>query len=103
MSEPGRHEEAIDRASHRADLHLRWTLRRDMPAILAIEQAGFDHPWTEEEFLRVLRQRNCIGMVAEAGGPDGPVAGHMIYELNPDHLLIANLATCPATAGPGSC
>src|SRR3954451_20269262 len=48
-------------------VHIRWMIRRDMPEVLAIEHAGFEYPWCEEECLRVLRQRNCIGMVAEYG------------------------------------
>ena len=48
-------------------VHIRWMIRRDMPEVLAIEHASFEYPWCEEEFLRVLRQRNCIGMVAEHG------------------------------------
>ena len=48
-------------------VHIRWMIRRDMPEVLAIEHASFEFPWCEEEFLRVLRQRNCIGMVAEYG------------------------------------
>ena len=42
-------------------VHIRWMIRRDMPEVLAIEHASFEYPWCEEEFLRVLRQRNCIG------------------------------------------
>ena len=67
-------------------VHIRWMIRRDMPEVLAIEHASFEYPWCEEEFLRVLRQRNCIGMVAEYGER---IVGFMIYELhrNKIHLL----------------
>jgi ribosomal-protein-alanine N-acetyltransferase len=71
-------------------VHIRWMIRRDMPDVLAIEQGCFDYPWTEEEFLRVLRQRNCIGMVAEYGDQ---VVGFMIYELHKSRLQILNFAT----------
>jgi ribosomal-protein-alanine N-acetyltransferase len=54
-------------------------IRRDMPEVLAIEHASFEYPWCEEEFLRVLRQRNCIGMVAEQGER---IVGFMVYELH---------------------
>src|SRR4051794_39786908 len=64
-------------------VHIRWMIRRDMPEVLAIEHASFDFPWGEEEFLRVLRQRNCIGMVAEHGER---VVGFMIYELHKSKL-----------------
>jgi [ribosomal protein S18]-alanine N-acetyltransferase len=73
-------------------VHIRWMIRRDMPEVLAIEHASFEFPWCEEEFLRVLRQRNCIGMVAEYGER---VVGFMIYELHKSKLHILDFATHP--------
>jgi [ribosomal protein S18]-alanine N-acetyltransferase len=70
-------------------VHIRWMIRRDMPEVLGIEHAGFDYPWCEEEFLRVLRQRNCIGMVAELGER---VVGFMIYELHKNKLNVLDFA-----------
>jgi ribosomal-protein-alanine N-acetyltransferase len=70
-------------------VHIRWMIRRDMPEVLAIEHGSFDFPWCEEEFLRVLRQRNCIGMVAEYGER---VVGFMIYELHKAKLQVLNFA-----------
>jgi ribosomal-protein-alanine N-acetyltransferase len=67
-------------------------IRRDMPEVLAIEHASFEFPWCEEEFLRVLRQRNCIGMVAEYGER---VVGFMIYELHKNKLHVLDFATHP--------
>lgn len=73
-------------------IHIRWMIRRDMPEVLAIEQGSFEFPWAEDDFTRCLRQRNCIGMVAEA---DGRVAGFMIYELNKSQLHVLNFAVRP--------
>ncbi len=73
-------------------VHIRWMIRRDMPEVLAIEHAGFEFPWCEEEFLKVLRQRNCIGMVAELGER---VVGFMIYELHKSKLNILDFAVHP--------
>ena len=70
-------------------VHIRWMIRRDMPEVLAIEQEGFEFPWSEEDFIRCLRQRNCIGMVAEH---DERVVGFMIYELHKTRLHILNFA-----------
>jgi ribosomal-protein-alanine N-acetyltransferase len=70
-------------------VHIRWMIRRDMPEVLAIEHASFEYPWCEEEFLRVLRQRNCIGMVAEYGER---VVGFMIYELHKNKLHVLDFA-----------
>jgi ribosomal-protein-alanine N-acetyltransferase len=74
-------------------VHIRWMIRRDMPEVLQTEQASFDYAWTEEDFLRCLRQRNCIGMVAEQGEK---VVGFMIYELHKTKLHILNFAVHPA-------
>jgi ribosomal-protein-alanine N-acetyltransferase len=73
-------------------VHIRWMIRRDMPEVLSIEHASFDFPWCEEEFLRVLRQRNCIGMVAEHGEK---VVGFMIYELHKSKLQVLNFVVHP--------
>jgi ribosomal-protein-alanine N-acetyltransferase len=70
-------------------VHIRWMIRRDMPEVLHIEQDSFEFAWTEEDFLRCLRQRNCIGMVAEQGEK---VVGFMIYELHKTKLHILNFA-----------
>lgn len=70
-------------------VHIRWMIRRDMPEVLAIEEEGFEFPWSEDEFLRCLRQRNCIGMVAEH---DERVVGFMIYELNKTRIHVLNFA-----------
>jgi ribosomal-protein-alanine N-acetyltransferase len=67
-------------------------IRRDMPEVLQTEQESFEYSWTEEDFLRCLRQRNCIGMVAEQGER---VVGFMIYELHKAKLHILNFATHP--------
>ena len=51
--------------THGLKVHIRWMIRRDMTEALAIEADSFEFPWCENDFLRCLRQRNCIGMVAE--------------------------------------
>jgi len=71
------------------NVHVRWMIRRDMPAVLAIEQQAFEFPWQEDDFLRCLRQRNCIGMVAEASER---VLGFMVYELQKSRLHLLNFA-----------
>jgi ribosomal-protein-alanine N-acetyltransferase len=73
-------------------VHIRWMIRRDMPEVLAIEHASFEFPWCEEEFLRVLRQRNCIGMVAEMGDR---IVGFMIYELHRNKIQVLDFASHP--------
>ena len=73
-------------------VHIRWMIRRDMPEVLGIEENSFEFPWSEEEFIRCLRQRNCIGMVAEH---DERVVGFMIYELHKTRLHILNFSVHP--------
>lgn len=70
-------------------VHIRWMIRRDMPEVLGIEAESFEFPWLEEDFIRCLKQRNCIGMVAEH---DDRVVGFMIYELNKTRIHVLNFA-----------
>ena len=74
------------------DCWVRWMIRRDMPRVLEIENRCFDNPWTEDDFIRCLLHRNCIGMVAEVG--DG-TSGFMIYELHKNRLHLLSLAVDP--------
>jgi ribosomal-protein-alanine N-acetyltransferase len=80
-------------------VHIRWMIRRDMPEVLAIEQASFEFPWSEEDFIRCLRQRNCIGMVAEC---EERVVGFMIYELHKTRLHVLNFAVAPQARRRGA-
>ncbi len=73
----------------RLRIQLRWMIRRDMPEVLSIEQEAFEFPWLDEDFTRCLRQRNCIGMVAEVGDS---VVAFMIYELHRTRLHVLNFA-----------
>ena len=70
-------------------VQIRWMIRRDMPSVLAIEGHSFEFPWSEEEFIRVLRQRECIGMVAEVGEE---IVGYMVYELHTQRIQILSFA-----------
>ena len=69
--------------------HIRWMILRDMPEVFAIENHSFQFPWRETDFIRCLRQRHCIGMVAEQ---DKVVAGYMIYELQKARLHLLSMA-----------
>lgn len=70
-------------------VHIRWMLRHDMPDVLAIEAESFELPWPEEDFMRCLRRRHSIGMVAEY---DERVVGFIVYELIRSKIHILNLA-----------
>ena len=71
------------------NVQMRWMIRRDMPEVLAIEAESFEFPWPEEDFIRCLRGRNFIGMVAEY---DDRIVGFMIYELTKKRIEVLNLA-----------
>ena len=70
-------------------IHVRWMIRRDMTEVLSIEREAFEFPWSDEDFTRCLRQRNCIGMVAEIADS---VVAFMIYELHRARLHMINFA-----------
>jgi len=80
---------------------IRWMIRRDVKECVAIERCSFPVPWSEDEFIRTLRRRNCIGMVAEV---DDLVVGYMVYDLQAGSIEVINLAVHPAyrLAGVGT-
>lgn len=67
----------------------RWMVRRDMPEVLEIESHSFEFPWSEDDFIRCLRQRSSIGYVTEF---DERVIGYMIYELLKPKLQLLSMA-----------
>lgn len=73
--------------------HIRWMVSRDMPEVLAIEDARFRSPLSESDTLKLLRRRNVIGMAATHREA---VVGFMIYELHKDHLRVLDFAVHPA-------
>ena len=73
-------------------VHVRWMIRKDMPMVLETENKSFEWPCSEEEFIRCLRQRNCIGMVAEI---NDTVVAYMIYELHKNRLHVLSFAVHP--------
>jgi ribosomal-protein-alanine N-acetyltransferase len=83
---------------HQLRVHIRWMIRRDMPEVLDVENDGFEFPWSEEDFIRCLRQRNCIGMIAEH---DERVLGFMIYELHKTRLHVLNFAVAKGSRRRG--
>lgn len=72
-------------------VHVRWMIRRDMEEVLHIA-ADCALPWGQEDFLHALRQRNCIGMIAEV---KDVVTGFMVYELNSGFFTLLNFAVDP--------
>lgn len=73
-------------------VHIRYMIRRDMPEVLEIEHGSYEFPWSEEDFVRYMRQRNVIGMVAEH---DDQIVGFMIYELHKKRVHPLSVAVHP--------
>ena len=71
---------------------IRWMIRCDMLEVLNIEHGSLSVPWHEGDFMQCLRQRNCIGMVAEF---ERKILGFMVYELHKSSLEILNYAVHP--------
>ncbi len=78
-------------------IHIRWMITRDLPEVLRIEEDSFLwDAWTEGDFLRRMRERNCIAMVAEYGpDEDNKVVGFMVYEFHKTYLVVLNFAVSP--------
>ncbi len=86
------HDDPRETSLQPSRIQIRWLIRRDMDEILNIERQSFGRPWSEDGFLSALRQRNCIGTVAEL---DHRIVGFMIYELHKSMLRILNFAVAP--------
>lgn len=74
------------------NVHIRWAIRLDMPSVLDIEARTHEFAWGEGEFLKQLRRRNVIGMIAERGDR---VLGYVVYELFRDRLEVLRLGVDP--------
>jgi len=59
------------------EVHIRRIKKEDLQEVLRLENASFEFPWTEQDYLSCLRQHSCFGWVAEH---DERIAGVMIYE-----------------------
>lgn len=70
-------------------VHIRWLIRRDLPAALEIEHDSYFDAWGEGTFIRHLKQKNVIGIVAEH---QERVVGQMVYALWPRHLALLRFA-----------
>ena len=64
----------------------------DLPAMLAIEKASFEHPWGLLDFLRFGIKTANSGRVRIL---DGKVAGYILYIKQPDRLHVAHVAVKP--------
>lgn len=78
----------------REQVGIRWLIRRDMPQVLAIENAVVDSPWDEYDVLHYLKQRNNIGIIAETQ-PQCEVVAFMFYSLEGPQIRVLRFAVAP--------
>jgi ribosomal-protein-alanine N-acetyltransferase len=74
------------------DIAINWMVRMHFPEVMEIERSSFEHPWTEKELLKTLRNRAMVGMVVEH---DFHVVGFYIYQLHKKCHEIVNMAVHP--------
>jgi ribosomal protein S18 acetylase RimI-like enzyme len=78
----------------------RWLIRRNLPQVLAMDVGVCgDDAWTETQWIRFLRQKNIIGMVAVRG--DEEVSGVCLFELHKTYLLVLKFFVGPEYRGQG--
>ncbi len=80
---------AKNTATQNRGLTIRWLVRADLADVLAIEATCFRSPWAAEDFTRLLRRRDVIGLVAEEGAA---LLGYAIYTLRQAQFELLNLA-----------
>lgn len=70
-------------------MNTRFMIRRDLSAVLEIEDASFEFPWGVNDFLGVLRARNGFGLVVE---DRRQVIGYAAYETHRCRLQLLSFA-----------
>jgi ribosomal protein S18 acetylase RimI-like enzyme len=71
----------------------------DIPTLLAIEQEAFEYPWSEVEFLGLLRKPNRYCYVALAARQR--VVGFLVVEATGRAFHVLTIAVHPAHRLPG--
>lgn len=71
---------------------IRQMIRKDLPQVLAIEEASFRSPWSREGFLAALGRTDILTYVY---APQEGVLGYIMIELVGPEAHIINLAVHP--------
>jgi ribosomal-protein-alanine N-acetyltransferase len=71
----------------------------DLGALLILERACFDPPWTERDLRQALAAER--GLVLIAAGPDGGAAGYALFLRLGEEAELLRLAVEPALRGRG--
>lgn len=68
-----------------------------LPAVLAVEQRAYSHPWTEGNFRDALR----VGYEAQALWADDALLGYYIAMRGVDEVHLLNITVSPQHQGQG--
>lgn len=74
------------------DVFLSWMSRQYVREVMNIEKSSCELFWEEQDLVKCLRTRNCIGLVATRCEQ---VMGYMVYELHKTEVSLLNLVVHP--------
>jgi [ribosomal protein S18]-alanine N-acetyltransferase len=81
---------------------IRDATNRDLPQIMGIERLAFDHPWSQDSFVREMTLPFSRIVVATAGDrPKDRVIGYLCRWLVADECHILNIAVEPESRRMG--
>ena len=69
----------------------------DLPAVLAVERAGYPYPWTEGNFRDCLRAGYCCWVLEQ----DGALIGHGVLSVAVGEAHVLNVCVHPDWQGRG--
>jgi len=69
----------------------------DMVAVLAVERAGYPHPWTEGNFRDCLSAGYCCWVLEQ----DGEIIGHGVLSVAVGEAHVLNVCIAPEQQGRG--
>lgn len=69
----------------------------DIGAVLAVERAGYPHPWTEGNFRDCLRAGYCCWVLEQ----DGAIIGHGVLSVAVGEAHVLNVCVHPDRQGRG--
>ena len=82
----------------RTELRFAWLEKPwQFDEVAEIEQLCFQFPWSKQDFIRTLKQKEFVGMVVEVGEKKSvEIIGYMVYELYKGRIELMNLAVHPS-------
>jgi hypothetical protein len=81
-------------------VHVRWAIKRDVPAMAAIEAAN-GRGTAAADLLADLARHDTIGLVAERARPTDEVVSFAVYRLEPAAVVVTRFGVLPGRFGRG--